>query len=153
MTRIRQFLTVISFCVSSPLMAQTSPPAAPSSYFQNLVKEAKTHIREIGAAELAPLQKAEPSLVVVDVREDNEWEKSRIPGAIHVSRGVLESRIEPRIQGKSTPMVVYCHSGARSAVAAEVLGKMGYTKVVSLAGGITAYQAAGLPVDSSSIAK
>lgn len=155
MVRIRQLLPLISFCtcLSLPLAGQTSPPAAPSSYFQTLVREAKGHIREIGAAELGPLQKADASLVLVDVREDNEWEKSRIPGAIHVGRGVLESRIESRIQQKSTPIVVYCHSGARSAVAAEVLGKMGYTKVVSLAGGITAYQAAGLPVDNSNIAK
>jgi sulfur-carrier protein adenylyltransferase/sulfurtransferase len=155
MARIRKLLATIGFCacLSGPMMAQTSAPAGTGSYFQTLVREAKAHIREIGAGELGALQKADPSLVLVDVREDNEWEKSRIPGAVHVARGVLESRIEARVQQKSTPIVVYCHSGARSAVAADVLGKMGYTKVVSLGGGIAAYQAAGLPVDNSSIAK
>lgn len=152
MTRIRGLLAMICL-LSWPVMAQTSAPAGPGSYFQTLVREAKAHIREIGAGELGALQKADPAVVLVDVREDNEWEKSRIPGAIHVARGVLESRIESRVPQKSTPIVVYCHSGARSAVAAEVLGKMGYTKVVSLGGGITAYEAAGLPVDSATIAK
>jgi rhodanese-related sulfurtransferase len=114
------------------------------------VKEARTHIREIDAAQLAALQKTP---VLVDVREDNEWEKSRIPGAIHVGRGVLEIGIESRVPEKSTPIVVYCQSGRRSAVAADVLMKMGYTNVSSLAGGLSAYQAAGLAVDRSSPAK
>jgi rhodanese-related sulfurtransferase len=117
------------------------------------VKEAKAHIREIKADQLAELLKASPAPVLVDVREDNEWDKSRIPGAIHVGRGVLESSIESRVPQKSTPIVVYCRGGGRSAVAADVLGKIGYTNVSSLAGGLTGYQAAGLPVDTSSPAK
>ena len=122
---------------------------AAGAYFQALVKEAKTRIREIGADQLGVLQKANPSPVLVDVREDNEWDKGRIPGAIHVGRGVLEVNIESRLPQKSTPIVVYCQGGGRSAVAADVLGKMGYTNVSSLAGGLAAYQAAGLPVDKS----
>jgi rhodanese-related sulfurtransferase len=113
------------------------------------VKDAKTRIREIGADQLGALQKASPSPVLVDVREDNEWDKSRIPGAIHVGRGVLDVNIESRVPQKATPIVVYCQGGGRSAVAADVLGKMGYTNVSSLAGGLAAYQAAGLPVDKS----
>jgi rhodanese-related sulfurtransferase len=155
MARIRTLLIVpaccLCFCVS--LAAQTAPPAGGVSYFQGLVNDAKTRIREIAAAQLGELQKASPSPVLVDVREDNEWDRSRIPGAIHVGRGVLEGNIESRVPQKSTPVVVYCQSGRRSAVAADVLAKMGYTNVSSLAGGIAAYQAAGLPVDSSSPAK
>ena len=140
----------LSFSVSLP--AQTASPAvrpAGGAYFQALVKEAKSRIREIGADQLGVLQKATPSPVLVDVREDNEWDKGRIPGAIHVGRGVLEVNIESRVPEKSTPIVVYCQGGGRSAVAADVLAKMGYTNVSSLAGGLAAYQAAGLPVDKS----
>jgi rhodanese-related sulfurtransferase len=140
-------------CFSVSLPAQTGSPtvraAGSGAYFQTLVREAKTRIREIDASQLAMLQKANPSPVLVDVREDNEWDKSRIPGAIHVGRGVLEVNIESRVPQKSTPLVVYCQGGGRSAVSADVLAKMGYTNVSSLAGGLAAYQAAGLPVDKS----
>jgi rhodanese-related sulfurtransferase len=114
------------------------------------VKDARTRIREISAAKLTALRKEDPTLVLVDVREDNEWDKRRIAGAIHVGRGVLEVNIESRVPRKSTPIVVYCQGGGRSAVAADVLGKMGYTNVSSLAGGLAGYEAAGLPVDSAS---
>ena len=103
-------------CFSVALPAQTGSPAVTpagrGAYFQALVKEAKARIREIGADQLGALQKASPSPVLVDVREDNEWDKSRIPGAIHVGRGVLEVNIESRVPQKSIPIVVYCHGGA-----------------------------------------
>lgn len=155
MSRIRPLLLATICCLglSVSLPAQTVPPAVRpaggSAYFQALVKDAKSRIREVGADQIGVLQKATPSPVLLDVREDNEWDKGRIPGAIHVGRGVLEANIESRIPQKTTPIVVYCRSGARSAVAADVLAKMGYTNVSSLAGGIAAYQAAGLPVDKS----
>ena len=156
MTRTRlPLLICLSFRVC--LQAQTGAPAVRPSgtgaYFQALVKDARTRIREIGPGQLAALQSADPSAIVVDVREDNEWDKSRIPGALHVGRGVLEGSIESRIPQKATPIVVYCQGGGRAAVAADVLGKMGYTNVWSLAGGLAAYQAAGLPVDKSSSPK
>ena len=149
----RTRLLVLSSCCllffSVSLPAQMGPPAATGTYFQALVKEAKTHIREIGVDRLGALQTAEPSLVLVDVREDNEWEKGRIPKAIHVGRGVLEVNIEARVPQKSTPIVVYCQGGGRSVVAADVLARMGYSNVSSLADGLAAYRAAGLPVDQS----
>ena len=155
MVRIRPLLLVSVCCLflSESLSAQTNSPAVRpaggSAYFQTLVKEAKTRIREISVVQLRALRGAVGSPVLVDVREDNEWNKSRIPGAIHVGRGVLEINIESRIPQKSTPIIVYCQGGGRSAVAADVLAKMGYTNVSSLAGGLAAYQAAGLPVDQS----
>ncbi len=136
-----------------PLFSQTAAQgpelARGGGYFQALIKEAKSRIREIDIAQLQKLREGRPSPVLVDVREDNEWNRNRIPGAIHVGRGVLESRIESQIPDKSTPVVVYCQSGGRSAVAADVLTKMGYVNVSSLAGGILAYQASALPVDQS----
>ena len=156
MTRIRPLPLISACCLyfSVWLPAQTGAPAVrpagTGAYFQALVKDAKTRIHEISADQLGALQKAGPSLVLVDVREDNEWDKSRIPGAIHVGRGVLDVNIESRVPQKATPIVVYCQGGGRSAAAADVLGKMGYTNVSSLAGGLAAYQAAGLAVDKSS---
>ena len=156
MARIRPLLLVLACCLflSESLSAQTNPlaarPAGGSAYFQTLVKEAKSRIREISVVQLQTLRGAMPSPVLVDVREDNEWNKSRIPGAIHVGRGVLEMNIEARVPQKSTPIIVYCQGGGRSAVAADVLAKIGYTNVSSLSGGLAAYQTAGLPVDQSS---
>jgi len=156
MARIRPLLLVPACCLflSESLSAQTNPlaarPAGGSAYFQTLVKEAKSRIREISVVQLQTLRGTMPSPVLVDVREDNEWTKSRIPGAIHVGRGVLEMNIEARVPQKSTPIIVYCQGGGRSAVAADVLAKIGYTNVSSLSGGLAAYQTAGLPVDQSS---
>ena len=151
MARIRPLLLALicGLFLSEALPAQTNAPAAGGAYFQALVKEAKTRIWEIRVDQLAALRETSSSAILVDVREDNEWNRNRIPGAIHVGRGVLEVSIESRIPQKSTPVVVYCQGGGRSAVAADVLGKMGYTNVWSMAGGIGAYQAAGLPVDQS----
>jgi len=136
-----------------PLGAQTAKPDAGVPYFQTLVRDARTRIREINATQIEALRKATPTLVLVDVREDSEWVRKRIPGAVHVGRGVLEMSIESKVPAKSTPIVVYCQGGGRSAVAADVLGKMGYTNVSSLAGGLAGYEASGLPVDNASTAK
>lgn len=155
MAKLRTLLLVSVCCFlgTDSLLAQTPvvKPAGGGEYFQTLVNEAKARIKEISAEQLATLQKAAVPPVLVDVREDNEWDKGRIPGAIHVGRGVLEANIESRVPQKSTPMVVYCQTGRRSAVVADVLAKMGYTNVSSLAGGVAAYAAAGLPVDKSSV--
>jgi rhodanese-related sulfurtransferase len=156
MTRIRPMFLVSAGCLwlGASLQAQTGSPATSPAggapFFQALVKDARTRIREIDAAKLTALRKEDSTLVLVDVREDNKWDKRRIAGAIHVGRGVLENSIESRVPRKSTPMVVYCQGGGRSAVAADVLRKMGYTNVSSLAGGLAAYEAAGLPVESAS---
>ena len=156
MTKIRPVFLVSACCLwlGASLNGQTgspaSSPAVAAPFFQALVKDARTRIQEISAAKLTALRNEDPTLVLVDVREDNEWDKRRIAGAIHVGRGVLEINIESRVPRKATPIVVYCQGGGRSAVAADVLGKMGYTNVSSLAGGLAAYEAAGLPVDSAS---
>jgi len=155
MTKIRPVFLVSACCLwlGASLNGQTGSPASPAGgapFFQALVKDARTRIKEISAANFSVLRKEDPTLVLVDVREDNEWNQRRIAGAVHVGRGVLELTIESRVPRKATPIVVYCQGGGRSAVAADVLGKMGYTNVSSLAGGLAAYEAAGLPVDSAS---
>ena len=86
-------------------------------------------------------------VTVVDVRERLEWNDGHIRGAIHVPRGFLELRIENEVPDKSAPIVVYCESGVRSLLAGATLQQMGYTDVASMAGGIQAWKASGLPID------
>src|SRR5207237_9006888 len=87
---------------------------------------------------------APPALV--DVRELDEWEQGAIAGAIHIPRGFLESQIEQKVPDRDRPIVVYCAGGARSAFAAKSLEELGYTDVVSLAGGFTDWKRNGFAV-------
>ena len=116
----------------------------PASYF-DLVIAARRQIREVSVSELATLDPERTTLV--DVRESVEWEQGKIPGAFHVPRGVLEGAI-PRIAGPpgmpgDQTIVLYCASGARSALAAQTLETMGYPGACSLAGGFQVWKAAG----------
>lgn len=110
--------------------------------YQELVAAARAAITEVDPRSLA----AEPG-VIVDVREADEWEQGRIPGATHLARGVLEGAIGRLAPNPATPITLYCEVGARSALAALSLTAMGYTSVRSLEGGFTAWKAAGLPWD------
>jgi rhodanese-related sulfurtransferase len=82
----------------------------------------------------------------VDVREDSEWAKDHLPGAIHLGRGVLERDVEERIPDTGAEIVLYCGGGFRSALAADMLQKMGYTNVWSMDGGIRVWRDKGLPL-------
>ena len=111
----------------------------PASYF-DLVIAARRQIREVSVSELAAVDPERTTLV--DVRESVEWEQGKIPGALHVPRGVLEGAI-PRVAGPpgmpgERTIVLYCASGARSALAAQTLESMGYSGACSLAGGFQA---------------
>ncbi len=111
---------------------------------QDLVREARLHIREIDP-DTAEDRLGEPGTVVIDVREAAELEAGRLPGALHIPRGLLEFRIAScrELMDPTVPVLVYCRSGARSALAAETLRRMGYTNVSSLAGGFEAWAASG----------
>jgi rhodanese-related sulfurtransferase len=98
-----------------------------------LVEEAKRRVVEIDAAG-AIAQHAQGERVFLDVREPNEWNLGRIPHAIHIPRGQLESEVEG-VLGRDRHIVVYCASGLRSALAADTLHQMGYEHVTSLKGG------------------
>ena len=102
--------------------------------FRDLLKQTKAEIREIEPAE-ADERRRQPDVVLLDVREAEEFEEGAVPGAVFVPRGHLESQVEGRIPDKSTPVVVYCAGGVRSAFAAKTLEELGYTDVVSMAGG------------------
>jgi molybdopterin/thiamine biosynthesis adenylyltransferase/rhodanese-related sulfurtransferase len=102
--------------------------------FRDLLAQTKTEIREVDTA-AADEARHGAGTVVLDVREPDEYDQGALPGAIHIPRGHLESQIESRIADKATPVVVYCAGGVRSAFAAKTLQDLGYSDVVSMAGG------------------
>jgi rhodanese-related sulfurtransferase len=117
--------------------------SAPSR-FQKLVADAKSRVTEIGVADAA--RAIDQGAMLIDVRETEDWERARIPGAIHMNRGTLELDIEDQVPALDTPIICHCGGGSRSALAAESLQRMGYTNVKSLAGGLKAWKQAGLPL-------
>jgi molybdopterin/thiamine biosynthesis adenylyltransferase/rhodanese-related sulfurtransferase len=113
--------------------------------YRDILQQVKSEIEEMDAARARELvDSAEPPLLI-DVREPDEWEDGHIPGAVHVPRGFLESRIEAAAPDRSRPVLVYCAGGARSAFAAKTLEELGYENVVSLAGGYTDWKRNGFP--------
>jgi rhodanese-related sulfurtransferase len=113
--------------------------------FLKMVNDAKTQIRETNVQEVKMRLDAKEAFTLIDVREDGEWAKGHLPGAIHLGKGIIERDIENTVPGKATPMVLYCGGGYRSALAAESLQKMGYTNVMSMDGGWRGWTDAGYP--------
>src|SRR5881397_2759907 len=120
-----------------------------SEGFLKLVDAAKTRIKEVTVAETRD-RMAEPTSGVrlIDVREDDEWRAGHAAGAEHLGKGIIERDIEATVLDKSTELILYCGGGYRSALAADVLQRMGYTNVWSMAGGWKAWKEAGAPVES-----
>jgi rhodanese-related sulfurtransferase len=116
--------------------------------FLAVVNDAKSRIRETNVATIAQRLEAGEEFHLVDVREDNEWERGHLPRAEHIGRGVLERDIEKRIPDTGAEIVLYCGGGYRSALAADMLQKMGYTNVLSMDGGFTGWKEAGHEVVS-----
>lgn len=115
--------------------------------FLALVDDAKSHVRQIDIEEYKRMAASGDPPVLVDVREDAEWAAGHAAGALHLGKGIIERDIEAKIADKDKPMVLYCGGGFRSALAADALRKMGYTKAISLDGGWRAIQGAGLPME------
>jgi rhodanese-related sulfurtransferase len=103
--------------------------------FLGLVKEVMARIKEVTADDVNAMLSRKEKLVLIDVREDNEWAAGHITGAQHLGRGIIERDIEKVIPDKETRIVLYCGGGYRSALSADSLQKMGYTNVFSMAGG------------------
>ena len=115
--------------------------------YRELLQQIRGEIDEIDAGRASALLDSDEPPVLVDVRERDEWEEGHIPGAIHVPRGYLESRIEQTAPDRRRPMVVYCAAGNRSAFAAKTLAELGYEEVSSLAGGFTDWKRNGFPTE------
>jgi rhodanese-related sulfurtransferase len=114
--------------------------------FTKLCAEAKTHVKEVTPEEAK--QRQQGGTMLIDVREAEEFQKEHATGAVHLSKGMLEVKIEEKVPDAATPIVLYCGGGNRSALAAENLQRMGYTNVVSMMGGFKAWREKGLATET-----
>ena len=119
---------------------------AHSPQFLKLVQNAKKGVKETNVPDVKRRIDAGERLMLVDVREDNEWAKGHVPSAIHLGRGIIERDIEQRIPDTGAKLILYCGGGFRSAMTCDAAQKMGYRNVKSLAGGYKAMVAAGWPM-------
>jgi len=119
-----------------------------SPEFLRLVNDAKSRVKETSVAEVLARMKKGEHLDLIDVREDNEWAKGRIAGAVHLGKGIIERDIEAQIPDKTKELILYCGGGFRSALSADNLQKMGYRNVVSMDGGWRGWNEAGGKVES-----
>ncbi|WP_440999850.1 rhodanese-like domain-containing protein [Fodinibius sp. SL11] len=122
-----------------------------SDRFVTLVDDSKTRIDEITPEEVRKKQKSNADFVLLDIREQDEWESTRIAGAEYLGRGILERDIEEEYPDMDEEIILYCGGGYRSALAADNLQKMGYHNVKSLAGGIRSWMEAGFPIEKKKI--
>ncbi|HEY7351770.1 MAG TPA: rhodanese-like domain-containing protein [Terriglobales bacterium] len=104
--------------------------------FLQIVNDAKSRVKEMTVDETKQTLDRGEKMLLVDVREESEYAKDHLPGAVHLGKGVIERDIETRVPDLNTVMVLYCGGGFRSALAADNLQKMGYTKVISMDGGV-----------------
>ncbi len=122
-------------------MAPQHPPR-----FLKIVDDAKTRVRETNVDEVKARMDHGDKFVLVDVREESEFAKDHLPGAIHMGKGVIERDVEQKVPDLNTALVLYCGGGFRSALAADNLQKMGYTNVISMDGGIRGWREKGYPL-------
>ncbi len=115
--------------------------------YRELLNQVRAEIDEVDTAEGVRLLEAEDAPLFLDVREQNEWDEGAIPGAVHIPRGNLESRVESLVPDRDRAIVVYCAVGSRSAFAAKSLHELGYTDVVNLSGGFTEWKRNGFPTE------
>src|SRR5437763_4289683 len=123
----------------------STQPKQHNSGFLDLVKDAKTRVKEIGIEEYKRMAASGDPHVLVDTREDSEWAAGHVAGAVHLGKGIIERDIETQIPDKATKIVLYCGGGFRSALVADNLRQMGYTNPISLDGGWKALKESGLP--------
>lgn len=117
------------------------------SRFRALVDGAKSRIQEISCEEVKQKLDAKEPFYLVDVREESNWDEGHIAGACHLSKGVIELKIEGEIPDAQAEIVLYCGGGSRSALAADSLQRMGYSHVKSLKGGFRGWKDAGYPTE------
>lgn len=123
------------------VMAHQHPPR-----FLKIVDDAKTRVRETNVDEVKKRMDRGDKFLLVDVREESEYAKDHLPGAIHLGKGIIERDIEARVPDLGAEMILYCGGGFRSALAADNLQKMGYTNVISMDGGIRGWREKGFPL-------
>lgn len=114
--------------------------------FLTLVEMVRENINETDVFAVKKMLDNADDIILIDVREESEWVAGHIPGAIHLSKGIIERDIEKKIPDKSKALVLYCGGGFRSALAADNIQKMGYTHVLSMDGGMRAWLEAEYPI-------
>jgi len=119
-----------------------------SEGFLKAVNDAKSRVRENTPEDVRRKQDAGNNFYLVDVREDNEWQKGRAKGAIHLGKGIIERDIEATIPDHNAEIVLYCGGGYRSALAADSLQQMGYKNVISMDGGWKRWRELEYPVET-----
>lgn len=107
--------------------------------FLGLVEQALSKVPEVDVYQVKNKLDKDEQFVLIDVREDNEWNLGRIPTAIHLGKGIIERDIESVVEDRNAELILYCQGGFRSALAAESLNKMGYQNVFSMSGGFGAW--------------
>ena len=122
-------------------MAHQHPPR-----FLKIVDDAKTRVRETNVDEVKKRIDRGDKFLLVDVREESEYAKDHLPGAIHLGKGIIERDIEARVPDLGAEMILYCGGGFRSALAADNLQRMGYTNVLSMDGGIREWREKSFPL-------
>lgn len=110
--------------------------------FLAIVHDARKRIKECSIQDVKE-SRVPAGSAIIDVREESEFAAGHIPGAVHLSKGVIERDIETKYPDKAAPLVLYCGGGFRSALAADNLQKMGYTNVISMDGGMRGWREAG----------
>ena len=116
-----------------------------SPQFLKLVQDAKQRVKETNVPDVKRRMDAGEKFILVDVREESEWTRGHLPGAVYMGKGVIERDIEQRVPDPKTKLVLYCGGGFRSALVTDNLQKMGYTNVESMDGGWRGWTEAGLP--------
>lgn len=115
--------------------------------FLKIVQDAKARVRECSVEDVKKRLDAGERFTLVDVREESEFSKGHLPGAVHLGKGVIERDIEKAIPDAAAPLVLYCGGGFRSALAADAIQRMGYTNVVSMDGGWSGWTGKGYPTE------
>ncbi len=118
-----------------------------SPRFLAIVNDAKMRITECTVQDVKARLDAGERFQLIDVREESEYARGHLPGAAHIGKGVIERDIEQKVADPAAPLVLYCGGGYRSALAADALQKMGYTRVISMDGGWRGWNDAGYPVE------
>ncbi len=117
-----------------------------SPRFLQLVEDAKRRVRELTVEDVKAKIDRGDKFHLIDVREESEWAKGHLPGAVHLGKGIIERDIEQCLPDPAAPIVLYCGGGFRSALAADNLQKMGYTNVLSMDAGIRGWRDKGYPL-------
>ncbi|HYP07195.1 MAG TPA: rhodanese-like domain-containing protein [Bryobacteraceae bacterium] len=125
----------------------SSPAKKHNQGFLDIVNDAKSRVREIDLNQYKQIRDAGEDHLLIDVREESEWNAGHATGALHLGKGVIERDIETKVPDRDKKLILYCGGGFRSALAADNLQKMGYTNAISLDGGWRAYSESGLPVE------